>query len=271
MSLRDRSWRLVTEERRPGPVTMALEEVAARRAAEAGVGTVRVYTWPDTLSLGYRQRADTVDWAFCEQAGIDVTRRQTGGGGIYHDSHADVSYAVVAPADPLPTDLTDSYRRLCEPLFDALAALGVDADYADGDLPAVHRPACYLRPVHPAHDVLVDGRKVSGNAQYRQRDAVIQHGSLSVDLAPERHLGVFGDPVSPERFRERVTSVREHAAVDRETVVAALEDALADWAGADRRGWTDDDLAAARDLAERKYAADAWVRDRQTPAADSAD
>jgi lipoate-protein ligase A len=266
MDLRDREWRLVPEECRPGPVTMALEEVAARRAAEDGVGTVRVYTWPDVLSLGYRQPADTVDWSFCADAGIDVTRRQTGGGGIYHDSHADVSYGIVAPADDLPGRLVDSYRALCEPLLAALDALGLDADYADRDLSAVHSPACYLRSVHPAHDVLVDGRKVSGNAQYRQREAVIQHGSLSVDLAVDRHLGVFGCPVSPERFRERVTSVRNHADVDRERVVAALEDALAAFVGAERRPWTDAELREARTLAREKYDSDAWVRDRRAPA-----
>jgi len=266
MDLRDREWRLVPAECRPGPVTMALEEVAARRAAEDGLGTVRVYTWPDVLSLGYRQRADSVDWSFCARHGIDVTRRQTGGGGIYHDSVADVSYGIVAPAADLPTRLVDSYHVLCEPLLAALDSLGLDADYADRDLPAVHQPACYLRPVHPAHDVLADGRKVSGNAQYRQREAVIQHGSVSVDLAVDRHLGVFGDPVSPERFRERVTGVQEHVDVTRERVVAALEDALAAFVGAERGTWTDAELHEANDLADQKYDRDAWVRDRCHPA-----
>jgi len=263
----DREWRLIREESRPGPVLMALEEVAARTAVERGVRTVRVYTWPDTLSLGYRQDPDTVDWAFCDREGVGVTRRQTGGGGIYHDAHADVSYGITAPADELPGNLMDSYELLCEPLMDFFDCLGVDAGFAGAEMDAINQPACYLRAIHPAHDVLAGGRKVSGNAQYRQRDAVIQHGSISFDHATRTHLGVFGDPVSPERFEERVTSVREHADVAREEAVAALEAALGEWADAEAGEWTDGELERARELAERKYESDAWTRDREDPVA----
>jgi lipoate-protein ligase A len=282
-SLADRDWRIVHEEARPGAMQMALDEVAARTAVEDGVRTVRVYRWePSCLSMGYRQAEASVDWAFCEREGIDVTRRQTGGGGIYHDAHADVSYSIVAPADELPGDLMACYELLCEPVLDAIRSVGVDAAFADAEYPSIHEPSCYLRGIHPAHDVLgyggagedveddsgesADGRvgagkKLSGNAQYRQRDAVIQHGSISYDHAVENHLGVFADhDVTPAAFRERVTSVRERAGVDRETFVSALADHLADWTDADPGSWTDDELDAAADLADAKYDADAWVR-----------
>jgi lipoate-protein ligase A len=267
MSLGDREWRLIRERRRPGPLTMALEEVAARTVSEGGPATVRVYTWPDVLSLGYSQETDTVDWEYCDREGVAVTRRPTGGGGIYHDHHGDLSYGIVAPADALPGDLMESYGLLCRPVVSALERLGVPASFADRELPAVHEPACYLRAIHPAHDLLVDGRKVSGNAQYRQRSAVVQHGSVSVASAAERHLGVFGDPVSPARFRQRVTAVDEHAAVDRETVVETLETTLAEFVDATPGEWTDEELAAARDLAARKYDDDRWVRRRRDPTA----
>jgi len=273
--LADREWRLVREESRDGPTNMALDEVAARTAVEDGVRTVRVYRWrPSCLSLGYRQAPESVDWAYCEREGVDVTRRQTGGGGIYHDSHADVSYSIVAPAAELPGDLMDCYEALCEPVLDAVRSVGVDAEFADDAMDRIHQPACYLREIHPAHDVLAGHgdpggpRKLSGNAQYRQRDAVIQHGSVSFDHAVDDHLGVFADhDVAPERFRERVTSVREHADVDRGTFVAALEDHLRAWCDADAGAWTDDELAAAADLVDAKYGADRWVRDREAPEA----
>jgi len=68
--LADRDWRLIRDEPRNGATQMALEEIAARTALEDDVRTVRTYSWePSTLSLGYRQDADTVDWAFCEREG----------------------------------------------------------------------------------------------------------------------------------------------------------------------------------------------------------
>jgi lipoate-protein ligase A len=157
---------------------------------------------------------------------------------------------------------------LCEPLLDALARMGVDADFASEERPAVYGPACYLRAVDPAHDVVADGRKISGNAQYRQRDAVVQHGSLTFERTTERHLACFADPeTTPEEFDGRVTSVRERAGVAREEAVAALEGALADWAGADDGTWTEPELSRARDLAGEKYENEAWVRDGEDPLA----
>ena len=269
--LADREWRLIREEARSGAMQMALDEIAAETAAAGGPRTVRVYRWtPSTLSLGYGQNPDTVDWAHCEAAGVGVTRRQTGGGGIYHDAFGDISYSIVAPAAEVPGDLLESYHLLCTPVLDAFRRMGVDAGFVDRERSALHPPACYLRALHPAHDVVVsdadadgDARKVSGNAQYRRKDAVVQHGSLTYRALPEDHLAVFADPdVAPDAFAGRVTGVDEHADVSRVAAVDAVESALAEWTDAAEGSWTDDELERARDRAAEKYARDEWVRRR---------
>jgi lipoate-protein ligase A len=257
-------WRLIAEDVRPGPMQMALDEVAAETAADGGPWTIRVYTWdPSTLSLGYRQDPETVDWQYCEHEGIDVVRRPTGGGGIYHDRHGDVSYSIVAPAEALPGDLMDTYTLLCEPLFDALAALGVEAGFAAEPAPPIYEPACYLRGIDPAHDVVAgEFRKISGNAQYRQREAVIQHGSLTHERYIGPHLGVFSAPLEAGPFHERVTSVHEQVGADRVETVEALVTAFESWADADRGAWREAELDRARDLVEAKFGTDAWNRRR---------
>ena len=309
-------WRLIREEARPGPMQMALDEVAAETAAAGGPATVRTYRWdPSCLTLGYRQDPETVDWAFCEREGIDVTRRQTGGGGIYHDGHGDVAYSIAVPAADVPGELLDCYHLLCEPILDAFDRLGIDAGYVEESVPGLYRPACYLRELHPAHDVVAGGsagaddsgnasdpgnaddservsddgaatgrRKIAGNAQYRKRDAVIQHGSLTFAVDAGRHLGVFSDPpVTPEEFRERVVGMDELVDADRATAAAAVEDALAAWVtggesdgdeaddeggradgvALDRDGsWSSAELARAAELVEEKYRDDGWVRTR---------
>jgi lipoate-protein ligase A len=264
--LADREWRLIREEARSGPMQMALDEVAAETAAAGGPRTVRVYRWdPGTLSLGYRQAAATVDWDHCEREGIDVTRRQSGGGGIYHDHHGDVSYAIVAPKDEVPGDLTESYRLLCTPILDTFDRLGVPAGFAESARSALYEPACYLRALHPAHDVVVgrEERKVSGNAQHRRTDAVVQHGSITYAVRAETHLAVFADPgADAGAFRDRVTGIDEHVDTTREAAVRAVEDALAEWVGAEAGAWAADELARARDLVATKYGHESWIRRR---------
>ncbi|WP_339102752.1 biotin/lipoate A/B protein ligase family protein [Haloterrigena salinisoli] len=273
--LADREWRLIRDEPREGAVQMAAEEIAAQTALEDDLRTVRVYSWePSTLSLGYRQDADTVDWDYCEREGIDVTRRQTGGGGIYHDRYADISYTIVAPADEVPGNLMDCYELFCEPVLEGLRRMGVDADFAAVEQASIYQPSCYLRDINPAHDVVApasagaDAGKISGNAQYRQRDVVIQHGSISYDLEAERHVGVFETDLEPATFTDRVTSVREQAGIDREEAVETLATALGEWCDADESTWREAEVEAARDLADRKFGADAWIRNREVLEAD---
>ncbi|WP_436344913.1 lipoate--protein ligase family protein [Natronorubrum sp. FCH18a] len=268
--LADREWRLIRDDPRAGDVQMAIEEVAARTALEDDLRTVRVYSWePSTLSLGYRQDPETVDWEYCDREGVDVTRRQTGGGGIYHDRYADISYTIVAPADEVPGNLMDCYDLFCRPVLEGLQRMGVDADFAAVEQSSIYQPSCYLRDINPAHDVVApasageDAKKISGNAQYRQRDIVIQHGSISYDLEPAHHVGVFDTGLEHETFTDRVTSIREEAGIDREEAVDTLASALGEWCDADESGWQAGELEAARDLADRKFGADAWIRNRE--------
>lgn len=268
--LADREWRLIREESLPGPLCMAYDAVAAETAAEGGPRTVRVYQWdPATLSLGYRNDPADIDWAYCEREGIDVVRRPTGGGAIYHDTYGDISYSVIAPAEELPGDLMETYELLCEPLLSACAAMGVPANYAEESYPELYHPACYLRELHPAHDVVYESRKLSGNAQYRRRDSVVQHGSLTYSVTPERTRGCFLDPpVTAAEVAERVTGIDEHADCTREEAVERLEEALASWSDAREGEWTDAERERAREIADAKFDSEAWNRDREDPLED---
>ena len=263
--LADLDWRFIAEETWDGPTNMALDQVAAETVADGGPATVRLFRWePSTLSLGYNQDPEAIDWGFCEREGIGVTRRPTGGGAIYHDDYGDVSYAIVVPADAVPGDLMETYERLCEPVLDAFANLGVDVSFAADERPAVHQPACYLRALDPAHDVVgPDGRKVAGNAQYRRKDAVVQHGSLTYSLTPAAHCDCFTDRPDPDGFAERVGAIDEYVDASREAAVDTVESTLADWADAPAGSWSDAELDRAAELAESKYGAGEWIRHAQ--------
>ena len=277
-------WRLIREEMLDGATAMALDEVAAETVAAGGPATVRLYRWfPSTLSLGYGTDSGAVDREFCEEWAVDVTRRPTGGGAIYHGSAEDVAYSIVAPAEPFPGDVTESYRQLLQPVLSAFEAFGVDVDFADERREALWSPACYLRELDPAHDLVgPDGRKIAGNAQYRTRDAIVQHGSLSFDVDAETHLGCFAEPsIAPDEFERRVCGAVEFVDHDdvvetgagalggydlqRSRLVTELEDALASWAGAEDGEWTDAEIDRAGELVDAKYGADAWVRERTDP------
>lgn len=264
--LKNVSIRHLPTEAQTGAMNMALDAVAAETVSSGGPASLRIYNWdPSTLTLGYAQKPETVDWNYCAREGIEVTRRPTGGGAIYHDAVGDISYSIVLPRAALPDDLTKAYQRLCRPIISVFKRLGIEVGFAESEREAIFEHACYLRSLHPAHDLVVfedaANRKISGNAQHRQRDAVIQHGSLLYSLPADRHLSCFIDPdVTREEFDDRVTAIDEQVDIPRANVIQAIEDTLSDAYRPSAGSWSAEELDRARELVESRFGASDWVR-----------
>jgi len=159
---------------------MAIDEAILNALAEGrSLPTLRFFAWePPCLSIGYNQAADEVDITRCQQAGVDLIRRPTGGRAILHTD--ELTYSIVAPqGEPrVAGGVVESYRRLSAGLVRGLRLLGVDVAQAeaghgqDADVSA----ACFDAP--SAYEVTAGGKKLVGSAQVRRRGAVLQHGSL---------------------------------------------------------------------------------------------
>jgi lipoate-protein ligase A len=198
-------WRLLISDALDGPTNMALDEALLRsRVLQSGPPTVRFYAWrPPTVSLGYAQPlAGTVDRERCAALGIGLVRRPTGGSAILHEGpEREITYSVIARASDFPgaDDVLETYRVIGHGLAAGLERLGVAAQLAPlvrGRRDPGGQPAfCFQRT--GAYEIAVGGRKLIGSAQRRQRGAFLQHGSLVLDVAPDRVRAVFpgaGDP-----------------------------------------------------------------------------
>lgn len=167
------------------------------------VPTLRLYGWrPACVSLGYPQPESDVDRDAVHEFGLDVVRRPTGGGAILH-AETEVTYSVVLPRSLAPSDLFASYRFIGQGVRNALERLGLASEFLEGH--AGREPLCYLR--EEGVSVAVGGKKISGGAQKRTREAVLQHGTLLVDADVPRNARLFRQP--PDRIRGSVTSLRD--------------------------------------------------------------
>lgn len=172
-------WRLLQTPPLDGPSNMAMDHALMARARRCGEAVLRVYEWSGpVLSLGRNQRAHGVyvDLAL-ERRGITVVRRPTGGRALLH--HRDITYSLTAPANAREP-LGVMYRRMNGLLLDALSALGVAgilARPASRSRPPTAMP-CFAEP--SSGEIVVDGRKLVGSAQWRDDGALLQHGSILV-------------------------------------------------------------------------------------------
>lgn len=160
----------------PGARNMAVDE-AIMDAAREGRTTLRFYAWsPPCLSLGRNQTArGRYDPEAVRERGLDVVRRPTGGRAIYH--HRELTYAVAAPAG-LWGGLRSAYRRINRALLRGLSRLGAEVAEAgrDARVPGPSSRACFRDPL--PGEIVAGGRKLVGSAQWRDRGALLQHGSI---------------------------------------------------------------------------------------------
>lgn len=195
-----------------------------RALLERGDPVVRLYGWePACISLGYTQSADDIDREAIEARDFGLVERPTGGGAILH-LPSEVTYCVVLPTDwdDLPGDLFDDYRFMSAGVLGALRELGVEADYrqAQGGKDAF----CYLREAGVSV-VGGDGRKISGGAQRRTKDAVLQHGTVLVEEAVELQAECFDEDA--DRIRAGVGSLEQLGLkVERDELVDRLAEAF---------------------------------------------
>ena len=147
-------------------------------SARAGDVTLRLYRWePGCLSFGRNQTArGRYDGARAASRGIDVVRRPTGGRAVFH--HRELTYSVAAPADEWG-GLRDAYLKINRALSAGLQSLGAPVSVVAKRAVPAPKPtvrACFRDPL--PGEVVADGRKLIGSAQWRDGGALLQHGSL---------------------------------------------------------------------------------------------
>jgi len=159
---------------------MARDMALQTRAARTGETVFSVYSWSQpTLSFGRNQPASGLyDLEKIRAAGIDVVRRPTGGRAILHNR--EVTYSVTAPLEDA-APLRESYSRINRILQNGLNRLGVTVVPATplerAAIPSV-RP-CFETPAEG--ELVAQGAKLVGSAQYRDDGALLQHGSILVN------------------------------------------------------------------------------------------
>ncbi len=126
------TWRLLPTETNNAYMNMAIDEaILANRILDNVPNTLRFYRWhPSAVSIGRNQNPQNeVYLDASSKLGVDVVRRISGGGTVYHDFNGEVTYSLVAKTEDLGTvDITTVYVKVYEAVKDALRVLGITAD-----------------------------------------------------------------------------------------------------------------------------------------------
>lgn len=110
-----------------------------------------------SIIIGRNQNTiEEVNKAYVEEKGITVVRRMSGGGAVYHDL-GNFSFCFIKDDDGSFRD----FASFTKPVIEALHKMGATSAELQG-----------------RNDLLIDGRKFSGNAMYAKNGRMTAHGTI---------------------------------------------------------------------------------------------
>jgi lipoate-protein ligase A len=203
-------WRFVDTPALDPALNMALDEAMLICHSKGKVPpTLRFYTWqPATLSIGYFQRAkQEINLDNVKAHGLGFVRRITGGRAVLHDKELTYSVVVSEEHQLIPDSVTEAYRVISTGLLQGFLDLGLNANFS---VPHTEEERELLKNPRSSvcfdssswYELVVEGRKVAGSAQTRQRGVVLQHGSILLDLDVNLLFDLFR--FANEKVKERM-------------------------------------------------------------------
>lgn len=174
-------------------INLAIEEYALKNL-DIDESYLLFYINEPSIIIGKNQNTiEEINTDYVEKQGLHVVRRLSGGGAVYHDL-GNLNFSFITKDDG---DSFHNFKKFTEPVIEALNKLGVKAELSG------------------RNDILAEGRKISGNAQFSTRGRMFSHGTLLFDSEMENvvsALRVKKDKIESKgikSIRSRVANISE--------------------------------------------------------------
>lgn len=212
-------WRFIDSGNGSPSFNMALDEALLDWHSVSKIPpTIRFYGWdPATLSIGYFQKVEKeINMEAVKEHKLGFVRRPTGGRGVLHEH--ELTYSVIVSEDypDMPKTVTEAYRVISEGILKGFHHLGLEAYFAvpktQDERDSLKNPrsaVCFDAPSW--YELVVEGRKVAGSAQTRQKGVILQHGSILLDLEEDKLFSLFKYP--SDKVKERMQRAFKSKAV----------------------------------------------------------
>lgn len=137
-------------------INLALEEYALRNFGEAE-DYLLFYINEPSIIIGRNQNTlEEINDEYVRENGIHVVRRASGGGAVYHDQ-GNLNFSFITN---YKKENLNNFKKFTKPVIHVLQHMGVEAEMSG------------------RNDLIVNNRKISGNAQFSTGKRMFSHGTL---------------------------------------------------------------------------------------------
>ena len=191
---------LKTEKTRRLSFYLAMEEYVARKL-NGNEDCFFMWQVEPSVIFGRNQLIENeVNLEYCNAKGIRTYRRKSGGGCVYADM-SNIMFSYITRSE----NVSMTFDRYTNMVTDMLRTLGVPAE-ASG-----------------RNDIMIEGRKVSGNAFYHIPGHSIVHGTMLYDTNMENMVASI-TPSDEKLISKGVKSVRQHIALLKDYTAMNIEE-----------------------------------------------
>lgn len=209
MEIEGREYRFLNTGIQDAAMNMAIDEAVLIHHLQNKVPpTLRVFRWSQpSISLGRFQHLEQeMRVEACQQQGVALVRRPTGGRAVYHRDEFTYSI-VISKSYEVPAGVVAAYAFLAQGIIAALAQLGVQAELSEGRVSKNPSAACFASSTQA--DLTSGGYKMVGSAQVWREDALLQQGSLPLADRSVEFYDLLSFPTEAER-EQALALYREH-------------------------------------------------------------
>ena len=185
MKLKLPQLRVIPYQRETAKFNMAADYYLMKHNREP---TLRFYGWQKpSLSFGKNQKKITdIDFDYCQKENFAFVFRPSGGRTVFHDH--ELTYCLSAPERFFTPSVLETYLMINQAFVAALDQISALNLQAEAD-PKDRSSNCFATSAK--WEVRHQERKLIGSAQTRHAKAVLQHGSLLLDVALSKWQGIW--------------------------------------------------------------------------------
>jgi lipoate-protein ligase A len=249
---REYDWQIVQHPPLPPMTQVALDQVLTE---EVGAGrrqpTLRFWEWDQSaVVLGsFQSVKNEVDRGNAAQHGVEIVRRISGGGAMFMEAGAIITYSLYVPAELVAgMSFAESYSFLDAWVLEALNGIGIEATY------------------EPLNDIASPQGKIGGAAQKRlSSGAVLHHATLSYDIDAEKMVQVLRigrekmSDKGTKSAKKRVSPLKSQTGMPRADIIGHLRDTFVQLHGGTAGELRPEELEAAEELVRTKFSTKAWL------------
>ncbi|MCA1061972.1 lipoate--protein ligase [Rossellomorea sp. AcN35-11] len=220
-------------------INLAIEEYALKNL-DINESYLLFYINEPSIIIGKNQNTiEEINTDYVEEQGLHVVRRLSGGGAVYHDL-GNLNFSFITKDDG---ESFHNFKKFTEPVVSALHKLGVKAELSG------------------RNDIIAEGRKISGNAQFSTKGRMFSHGTLLFDSEMENvvsALRVKKDKIESKgikSIRSRVANISEFLSekMSIEQFRSTLLDYIFDGSDVEEYVLTEEDWKNIHELSKQRY------------------